>query len=105
MKIAKAAVVGLFGLFLLSPPAWAWFAEGHEIVAIIAADDLKPTARSRVAQILGVPADTTRQVALISGGERGKGAAEARLFAAEGAKLVIGDVLDRPVPKDCPRNQ
>src|SRR5262249_41100035 len=34
------------------------------------------------------------KVALISGGARGQGAAEARLFAAEGAKLVIGDVLD-----------
>jgi hypothetical protein len=43
---------------LLSPPAWGWFAEGHEIAAIIAAEDLTPTARSHVAQILGVPADT-----------------------------------------------
>src|SRR5215472_17802691 len=34
------------------------------------------------------------KVALISGGARGQGAAEARLFGAEGAKLVIGDVLD-----------
>ncbi|MBV8774430.1 MAG: glucose 1-dehydrogenase [Deltaproteobacteria bacterium] len=34
------------------------------------------------------------KVALISGSARGQGAAEARLFAAEGAKLVIGDVLD-----------
>ena len=39
-------------------PAWAWFADGHEIVAVIAADDLTPTARSHVAQILNVPADT-----------------------------------------------
>ena len=38
--------------------AWAWFAQGHEIVAIIAADNLTPTARSHIAQILGVPADT-----------------------------------------------
>jgi hypothetical protein len=51
-------LLSVFGLFLLSPPAWAWFAEGHEIVAIIAADDLTPMARSHVAQILGVPADT-----------------------------------------------
>lgn len=34
------------------------------------------------------------KVALISGGSRGMGAAEARLFAKEGAKVVIGDVLD-----------
>src|SRR5215469_15703845 len=34
------------------------------------------------------------KVALISGGARGQGAAEARLFAAEGAKVVIGDVRD-----------
>jgi 3alpha(or 20beta)-hydroxysteroid dehydrogenase len=34
------------------------------------------------------------KIALISGGARGQGAAEARLFVAEGARVVIGDVLD-----------
>ena len=34
------------------------------------------------------------KVALISGGARGMGAAEARLFAQEGARVVIGDVLE-----------
>ncbi len=34
------------------------------------------------------------KVALISGGARGMGGAEARLFAIEGAAVVIGDVLD-----------
>ena len=34
------------------------------------------------------------KVALISGGARGMGAVEARLFARERAKVVLGDVLD-----------
>ncbi len=34
------------------------------------------------------------KVALVSGAARGQGAAEARLFAAEGASVVLGDVLD-----------
>ncbi len=34
------------------------------------------------------------KVALISGGARGQGAAEARLFVGEGASVVVGDVLD-----------
>ena len=34
------------------------------------------------------------RIILISGGARGQGAAEARLLVAEGAKVVIGDVLE-----------
>jgi len=34
------------------------------------------------------------KVALISGGARGQGAAEGRLFAEEGAQVVLADVLD-----------
>ena len=35
------------------------------------------------------------KVALISGASRGMGASHARLLVAEGAKVVIGDILDR----------
>jgi 3alpha(or 20beta)-hydroxysteroid dehydrogenase len=34
------------------------------------------------------------KIILITGGARGQGAAEARMLVAEGAKVVIGDVLD-----------
>src|SRR4029434_4576937 len=34
------------------------------------------------------------KVALISGGARGQGAAEAEIFAREGAKVVFGDIRD-----------
>ncbi len=34
------------------------------------------------------------KVALISGGARGQGAEEARMFAREGARVVLGDILD-----------
>jgi hypothetical protein len=66
-----------FGEILLSYPARAWFAESHEIVAIIAADDLTPTARSYVAQILNVPADT-RSIEKAGQGSRFTGAAPTR---------------------------
>ena len=35
------------------------------------------------------------KVALISGGARGQGAAEAKLFAKEDARVVFGDILDQ----------
>ena len=36
------------------------------------------------------------KVAIITGGARGQGATEARMFAQEGAKVVIGDIRDEP---------
>jgi 3alpha(or 20beta)-hydroxysteroid dehydrogenase len=36
------------------------------------------------------------KVAIVTGGARGQGEAEARLFVREGAKVVIADVLDDP---------
>ena len=35
------------------------------------------------------------KVILVSGGARGQGAAESRLLIAQGAKVVIGDVLEK----------
>ena len=41
-------------ILLLAPaPAWAWGAQGHEIVATIAAHQLTPNARTQVARLLG----------------------------------------------------
>jgi NAD(P)-dependent dehydrogenase (short-subunit alcohol dehydrogenase family) len=39
------------------------------------------------------------KVALISGAARGMGECEARLFAREGAKVVLGDILEEPGSK------
>lgn len=39
------------------------------------------------------------KVVVISGAARGQGAAEARLFAREGARLALGDVLEEPLAK------
>ncbi|MDQ1396794.1 MAG: 3alpha(or 20beta)-hydroxysteroid dehydrogenase, partial [Acidimicrobiaceae bacterium] len=41
-----------------------------------------------------MPGRLDGKVALISGGARGMGAAEARLFAAEGAQVLVTDLLD-----------
>lgn len=44
-------------MLLSSVSALGWGNDGHEIVAVIAADNLTPAAQSHVANILGVPAD------------------------------------------------
>jgi len=40
-------------LILFPAPAFAWGAEGHEVVALIAARELTPAARAQVAHLLG----------------------------------------------------
>jgi 3alpha(or 20beta)-hydroxysteroid dehydrogenase len=54
---------------------------------------------ARRARIVGDPMPTSEgrlagKVAVVTGAARGQGAAEARLFVAEGAKVVLTDVLD-----------
>lgn len=49
-------------LLMLATPAPAWYPEGHEVIAIIAADNLTPQATTEIAHILGV-ADKQRAVA------------------------------------------
>jgi hypothetical protein len=45
------------GLMTLTPvPAFAWGPEGHEIVALIALQELSPQARAQVGALLGSPA-------------------------------------------------
>jgi hypothetical protein len=55
--IANVVLVVLLTVLLSWASAWAWGNHGHQIVAVIAADNLTPAAQSHVASILGVPAD------------------------------------------------
>jgi nuclease S1 len=49
-------LIGSLTAGLIPAPALGWGAEGHRIVAAIAADELTPTARSQVEQLLGTDA-------------------------------------------------
>ena len=44
--------------------------------------------------VFALPKGGVSDPVLVSGGARGQGAAEARLLVAQGAKVVIGDLLD-----------
>jgi hypothetical protein len=46
VRKTKIAAPVLLGVFLFAHPAWAWFAYGHEVVAVVAAADLTANARS-----------------------------------------------------------
>jgi hypothetical protein len=58
MRNTKIIIPVLLGAMLFAYPTWAWFYEGHEVIAIIAANHMTANARSHVAQILGVPDDS-----------------------------------------------
>lgn len=49
------------GLWLAPLPAFAWGAEGHEVVAAIALGELAPSARAQVAHLLGSDAMLVQQ--------------------------------------------
>jgi hypothetical protein len=57
----KLVFLSAFGIAAMGlraePAAWAWGNQGHEIVAIIAADNRSPAARDHVAKILGTASD------------------------------------------------
>src|SRR5208282_4145585 len=57
-RSAALCIANVVLAVLLCPvSAWAWGPDGHEIVAVIAADNLTPAAASHVADIFGVSAD------------------------------------------------
>jgi hypothetical protein len=46
----------VLALLLVPVQCWAWGAEGHRVIAAIAADELTPAARTQVEQLLGMDA-------------------------------------------------
>ncbi len=55
MRIFTAAVILAISLFSRMTPAFAWGAEGHRIVAFIAASELAPQTQREVSHLLGGP--------------------------------------------------
>ncbi len=59
---AKLVLLSAFAVAVIgaraNSTAWAWGDQGHEIVAIIAADNFSPAAREQVARILRTASDT-----------------------------------------------
>jgi hypothetical protein len=53
-----AFLFGVAVIIIASTTAWAWGDQGHEIIAMIAADNLSPSARDQVAKILATTSDT-----------------------------------------------
>jgi beta-galactosidase beta subunit len=47
------AIAAIAAAVVMPSAAWAWGQEGHEVVALIAASELSPTAKSQVEQLLG----------------------------------------------------
>lgn len=60
-RVLKPALVA--ALLLLPAPAFAWGAEGHEVVAHLAALNLTPRARQQVAALLGGEAEAGMAIA------------------------------------------
>jgi hypothetical protein len=55
LTIQRSVTIAICCCFLAGYPAYPWWETGHRTVARIAAAHLSPVARTRVAQILGVP--------------------------------------------------
>ena len=50
-RLTYAAIIFLLPLTPL--PTYAWGVEGHQIVALVAASELTPTARAQISSLLG----------------------------------------------------
>jgi hypothetical protein len=62
--MTRFAPILALGLLIAPNPCFAWGAEGHRIVAAIAADELTPAARAQIAQLLGTDDAAAAMVAV-----------------------------------------